>query len=395
MDRTHREEICVTALHETAPEWMTDEHRLLDDAFARFLEREIAPDYESWVEAGSVTHEAWTKTGAGGFLCPAMPEEYGAAGGTFAHEAVIIRRLGLAGFDHFGIALHSAIVAPYILHYGSEDQKSRWLPGLVSGERVGAIAMTEPDAGSDLQAVKTTAVRDGNHYVINGSKTFITNGQLANTIVVVAKTDPAAGAKGTSLFVVETDKVEGFRRGRNLDKLGFKGNDTSELFFDDVRVPADALLGPEEGRGFYQLMEQLPQERLLVAVQAMASIERALDLTLEYVKERKAFGKRVLDFQNTQFKLAELKTEATIGQTFVNDCIAKLDAGTLDTVTASMAKYWCTDLQMKTMDECLQFFGGYGYMTEYPISRLYADARVQRIYAGTNEIMKVLIARSL
>ncbi|WP_083202441.1 acyl-CoA dehydrogenase family protein [Stappia indica] len=374
---------------------MSDELTMLDDAFSRFLEREIAPDYEAWVEAGCVTREAWEKTGAGGFLCSGMPEEYGAAGGTFAHESVIIRRLGLAGFDHFGIALHSAIVAPYIKHYGSQEQKERWLPKLASGEMIGAIAMTEPGAGSDLQAIRTSAVRDGNHYRISGAKTFITNGQLANLIIVVAKTDPAAGSKGVSLFVLETDGADGFRRGRNLDKLGFKGNDTSELFFDDVRVPADALLGPEEGRGFYQLMEQLPQERLLVAVQAMAAIERALALTLDYVKERQAFGKRILDFQNTQFKLAELKTEATIGQVFVNDCIARHVAGELDGTTASMAKYWTTDLQTKVTDQCLQFFGGYGYMNEYPISRLYADARVQRIYAGTNEIMKVLIARSL
>ncbi len=385
----------MNVLNAGTPAWMNDELTMLDDAFARFLEREIAPDYEAWVEAGCVTREAWEKTGAGGFLCSGMPEEYGAAGGTFAHESVIIRRLGLAGFDHFGIALHSAIVAPYIKHYGSQEQKERWLPKLASGEMIGAIAMTEPGAGSDLQAIRTSAVRDGNHYRISGAKTFITNGQLANLIIVVAKTDPAAGSKGVSLFVLETDGTEGFRRGRNLDKLGFKGNDTSELFFDDVRVPADALLGPEEGRGFYQLMEQLPQERLLVAVQAMAAIERALTLTLDYVKERQAFGKRILDFQNTQFKLAELKTEATIGQVFVNDCIARHVAGELDGTTASMAKYWTTDLQSKVTDQCLQFFGGYGYMNEYPISRLYADARVQRIYAGTNEIMKVLIARSL
>lgn len=378
-----------------APSYQDEEITLLDDAFARFLEQEIAPDYEAFVEAGCVTREAWQKTGEGGFLCPAIPEAYGGVGGTFAHEAAIIHRLGVDGFDHFGIALHSAIVAPYILHYGSEDQKKRWLPGLVSGDMVGAIAMTEPGAGSDLQGIKTTALKDGNHYIINGSKTFITNGQLANLIIVVAKTDPSQGAKGISLFVVETDKVEGFKRGRNLDKLGLKGNDTSELFFEDVRVPADALIGSEEGRGFYQLMEQLPQERLLVACQAMAAIERALEVTLDYVKERKAFGKAVIDFQNTQFKLAELKTEATIGRVFVNDCIARHIKGELDSVTASMAKYWTTDLQCKVMDECLQLHGGYGYMNEYPIARLYADARVQRIYAGTNEIMKLLIARSL
>ncbi|ADZ71664.1 acyl-CoA dehydrogenase family protein [Polymorphum gilvum] len=385
----------MSVLDVAAPAWLDEDCSLLDDAFARFLAQEVAPDYESYVENGKVTPELWRKTGEAGFLCPAVPEEYGGAGGSFAHDSVIIHRLGVDGFDHFGIALHSAIVAPYIQHYGSQEQKQRWLPGLVAGTSIGAIAMTEPGAGSDLQGIKTTARKDGNHYVINGSKTFITNGQLANLIIVVAKTDPSLGAKGVSLLVVETDKVEGFRRGRNLDKIGLKGNDTSELFFEDVRVPADALLGAEEGRGFYQLMEQLPQERLLVACQAMAAIERALTVTLDYVKERKAFGKAILDFQNTQFKLAELKTEATIGRVFVNDCIARHIAGGLDSVTASMAKYWTTDLQCKVMDECLQLHGGYGYMNEYPIARLYADARVQRIYAGTNEIMKVLIARSL
>lgn len=385
----------MNVLNAGTPAWMNDELTMLDDAFARFLEREIAPDYEAWVEDGCVTREAWEKTGAGGFLCSGMPEEYGAAGGTFAHESVIIRRLGLAGFDHFGIALHSAIVAPYIKHYGSPEQKERWLPKLASGEMIGAIAMTEPGAGSDLQAIRTSAVRDGNQYRISGAKTFITNGQLANLIIVVAKTDPAAGSKGVSLFVLETDGAEGFRRGRNLDKLGFKGNDTSELFFDDVRVPADALLGPEEGRGFYQLMEQLPQERLLVAVQAMAAIERALTLTLDYVKERQAFGKRILDFQNTQFKLAELKTKATVAEVFCQHCSDLLIKGQLDAATASMAKYWVTDIQCELIDECVQLHGGYGYMNEYPIARMFRDARVQRIYGGTNEIMKLLIARTL
>ncbi|WP_321342411.1 acyl-CoA dehydrogenase family protein [Breoghania sp.] len=385
----------MTAIQVPRPEWMDEDLVLLDSAARRFFDQEIAPDYEDFVEAGCVTREAWEKTGAAGLLCAEIDEAYGGAGGTFAHDAVVAQILGEKGLDHFGVALHSTIVAPYIAHYGSEDQKHRWLPKLVSGEYIGAIAMTEPEAGSDLQGVRTTAVKDGNHYVLNGQKTFITNGQLANLIVVVAKTDPAQGAKGTSLFVVETEEVNGFRRGRNLDKIGLKGNDTSELFFDDVRVPADALLGPEEGRGFYQLMEQLPQERLLVAIQAMAMIERALTVTLEYVKERKAFGKRVLDFQNTQFKLAELKSEATIGRVFVDHCIARHIKGDLDPTTASMAKYWTTDLQCKVVDECLQLHGGYGYMNEYPIARMYQDARVQRIYAGTNEIMKVLIARSL
>lgn len=385
----------MTALDVPRPVWMDEELVMLEDAAGRFFEREIGPDYESWVEAGCVSRQAWEMAGAAGLLCAAMPEAYGGAGGTFAHESVITHTLGRMGFDHFGIALHSAIVAPYILHYGSEDQRQRWLPGLASGKLIGAIAMTEPGAGSDLQGLRTTAVKDGNHYRISGQKTFITNGQLANLIIVAAKTDPAAGAKGTSLFVVETEQVEGFRRGRNLDKIGLKGNDTSELFFDDVRVPADCLIGEGEGRGFYQLMEQLPQERLLVAVQAQAMIERALAVTLDYVKDRKAFGQRVIDFQNTQFKLAEMKTEATIARVFVNDCIARHIRGEFDAVTASMAKYWLSDLQCKIVDECLQLHGGYGYMNEYPIARMYQDARVQKIYAGTNEIMKMLIARSL
>jgi acyl-CoA dehydrogenase len=291
--------------------------------------------------------------------------------------------------------LHNAIVAPYILHYGSEEQKKRWLPRMASGELIGAIAMTEPGAGSDLQGVKTRAEKVGNQYRISGSKTFITNGQNANLIIVVTKTDPARGAKGTSLIVVETDEVEGFERGRNLDKIGLKANDTSELFFNDVMVPTANLLGAEEGQGFVQLMQQLPQERLLIGGQAIAMIERALAATIEYVKERQAFGQKIIDFQNTQFRLAELKTEATIGRVFYNDCVARHIAGGLDPATASMAKYWLSDLQGKVVDECLQLFGGYGYMNEYPIARMYRDARVQRIYGGTNEIMKLLIARSL
>ena len=299
------------------------------------------------------------------------------------------------GIDGWGAPLHNAIVIPYILHYGSDEQKHNWLPKLISGEYISAIAMTEPAAGSDLQGVKTTARKEGNQYVLNGQKTFITNGQLANLIIVVAKTDPKAGAKGTSLFVVETDDVEGFRRGRNLDKIGFKSNDTSELFFDDVKVPASALLGPEEGQGFIQLMEQLPQERLLIAIQAMGRIERAVAETIAYVKERAAFGKKIIEFQNTQFELAEIKTEATIAKVFVDHCIQQHLAGKLDAAGASMAKYWLTDLQCKLIDRCLQLHGGYGYMNEYPIARMYRDARVERIYGGTNEIMKLLIARTL
>ncbi len=385
----------MSVLNVARPAWMTEELDMLAEASARFFERELVPHYERWQKEGIIAREAWEKAGAAGLLCAAIPEEYGGAGGTFAHEAIIIDQIGKAGVDSFGIALHNAIVAPYILHYGSEEQKRKWLPRLASGELIGAIAMTEPGAGSDLQGVRTSAKRDGNQYTISGQKTFITNGQHANLIVVVTKTDPSAGAKGTSLVVVETDEVEGFRRGRNLDKIGLKAQDTSELFFDDVRVPTANLLGGEEGEGFVQLMEQLPQERHLIALQAMAMIEAALEQTIAYVKERKAFGKAIIDFQNTQFKLAECKTEATVARVFCDHCTGLLIDGTLDPTTASMAKYWLTDLQCKIVDECLQLHGGYGYMNEYPIARMYQDARVQRIYGGTNEIMKLLIARSL
>ena len=377
------------------PAWAGEEVAMLYDMATRFFETEIAPRYEEFEKAEIVDRASWRKAGENGLLCASIPEEYGGSGGTFAHESAINEAIGHVGVDGFGIALHNVIVAPYILHYGSEEQKRKWLPRMATGELIGAIAMTEPGAGSDLQGVKTRAVKDGNHYRISGSKTFITNGQHANLIIVVAKTDPEKGAKGTSLIVVETDEVEGFERGRNLDKIGLKANDTSELFFNDVRVPTANLLGAEEGQGFVQLMQQLPQERLLIGTQAIAVIERALAVTIDYVRERKAFGQPVLNFQNTQFKLAELKTEATIGRVFYNDCVARHLAGGLDPATASMAKYWLSDLQCKVVDECLQLHGGYGYMNEYPIARMWRDARVQRIYGGTNEIMKLLIARSL
>lgn len=377
------------------PAWAADEVGMLYDMATRFMAEEIAPRYDEFEKNEIFDRESWLKAGAAGLLCASMPEKYGGSGGTFAHESAIIEAIGHVGVDGFGIGLHNSIVAPYILHYGSEEQKQKWLPKLATGELIGAIAMTEPGAGSDLQGVKTRAEKDGNHYRINGSKTFITNGQLASLIIVVTKTDPDKGAKGTSLIVVETDEVEGFERGRNLDKIGLKSNDTSELFFNDVRVPTSNLLGHEEGKGFVQLMQQLPQERLQIGTGAIAMIERALALTIDYVKERKAFGKAVIDFQNTQFKLAELKTEATIGRVFYNDCVARHIDGGLDPVTASMAKYWLSDLQGKVVDECLQLHGGYGYMNEYPIARMYRDARVQRIYGGTNEIMKLLIGRSL
>ncbi|CAG1015879.1 MAG: acyl-CoA dehydrogenase [Rhizobiaceae bacterium] len=375
--------------------WVTDDVAMLYDMATRFLSEEIAPKYDAFEEAEIFDRASWRKAGENGLLCASMPEEYGGSGGTFAHESAIIEAISHVGVDGFGIALHNSIVAPYILHYGSEEQKKKWLPKMATGELIGAIAMTEPGAGSDLQGVKTRAEKDGNHYRISGSKTFITNGQLANLIIVVTKTDPARGAKGTSLIVVETDEVEGFERGRNLDKIGLKSNDTSELFFNDVRVPTSNLLGHDEGQGFVQLMQQLPQERLQIGTTAIAMIERALALTIDYVKERKAFGKSILEFQNTQFKLAELKTEATIGRVFYNNCVERHVNGGLDPVTASMAKYWLSDLQGKVVDECLQLHGGYGYMNEYPIARMYRDARVQRIYGGTNEIMKLLIARSL
>ncbi len=377
------------------PDWMTEELVILEDMAGKFFEAEIGPHYEEWEEDGKVSRALWEKSGEAGLLCAAMPEDLGGAGGSFAHDAVIAGVLGRAGYDGFGLPLHNAIVAPYILRHGTEDQKRRWLPKLATGELIGAIAMTEPGTGSDLQNIRTTALKDGNQYVVNGQKTFITNGQHANLIIVVAKTDPKEGAKGTSLMVVETDEADGFRRGRNLDKIGLKSNDTSELFFDDVRIPTANLLGDQEGIGFLQLMSDLPQERLLVCVQAMAMIERALEETIAYVKERDAFGRKVIKFQNTQFKLAEAKTEATIAKVFLNHCIDQHLQGRLDTVTASMGKYWMTDLQCKIVDECLQLHGGYGYMNEYPIAKMYRDARVQKIYAGTNEIMKVLIARSL
>ena len=378
------------------PEWKTEDVVMLQDMATKWLQSEIAPRYEEFEKAEVFDRASWEAAGEAGLLCASMPEEYGGSGGTYAHESAIIEAISHVGVDGFGIGLHNSIVAPYILHYGSEEQKKKWLPRMATGELIGAIAMTEPGAGSDLQGVKTTAKRDGNHYVLSGSKTFITNGQLANLIIVVTKTDPSAGAKGTSLIIVETDEVEtGFERGRNLDKIGLKANDTSELFFNDVRVPTANLLGHDEGRGFVQLMEQLPQERLQIGATAVAMAEHALALTIDYVKERKAFGKAVIEFQNTQFKLAELKTETTIGRTFYNACAAEHIEGKLTAERASMAKYWLTDLQCRVVDECLQLHGGYGYMNEYQIARMYRDARVQRIYGGTNEIMKLLIARGL
>ncbi len=385
----------MSVLQTARPSWKTEDLDLFEDEIGKFFSRELAPHVETWRDNGVVDRWAWTKAGEAGLLCMSMPEEYGGAGGHFGYEQIFMEQQAKAGVEGFGAALHNCIVAPYILHYGTEEQKKRWLPRMATGELVGAIAMSEPGTGSDLQAVRTTALKEGNQYVVNGQKTFITNGQTANIIIVVAKTDPSEGAKGVSLMVVETDEVEGFERGRNLKKLGNKAQDTSELFFTDVKIPTENLLGTEEGQGFVQLMQQLPQERHQIAVQGMAHIERALTVTIDYVKERHAFGRPVMAFQNTQFKLAECKARATMARVFVDYCTGQLIEGKLDPVTASMSKMLISDMENEIIDECLQLFGGYGYMDEYPISRMYADARVQRIYGGTNEIMKLLIARSL
>ena len=385
----------MSAVQTATPSWKSDELIMFEDEVRKFYMRELTPHVEKWRDQGRVDRWAWEKAGEQGLLCMSMPEEYGGLGGTFAHEQIAIEQQIKCGVEGFGAPLHNTIVAPYINHYGTEEQKKRWLPKMATGELIGAIAMTEPGTGSDLQSVKTTALKDGNQYVVNGQKTFITNGQNANLIIVVAKTDPSEGAKGVSLMVVETDGADGFERGRNLKKMGNKAQDTSELFFNEVKIPTENLLGTEEGQGFFQLMEQLPQERQEIAVQAMAGIELALELTIDYVKERTAFGKPILAFQNTQFKLAEYKSKATMARVFVDYCTGQLIEGKLDATTASMSKMLLTDLENELIDECLQLFGGYGYMDEYPISRMYTDARVQKIYGGTNEIMKLLIARSL
>lgn len=379
--------------------WMNDELQLFRDNVRRCFLETFTPQADRWIRQKMVDREVWNQAGALGLLCASIPEEYGGAGGNFAHEAVIYEEEMKCDVATFGIAVHSGIVAHYVLAYGTEAQKQAWLPKMATGELVGAICMSEPDAGSDLQSIRTKAFRDGDDYVLNGQKTFVTNGQHANLICVVTKTDPSLGAKGTTLIMVESDtlnpKTGGFRRGRNLEKLGLESHDTSELFFDDVRVPVANRLGEEEGQGFVQLMQQLPQERLTIAIAAVAAMERAIELTATYVKERKAFGKELLRFQNTRFKLAECKTVAMAARAFVDSCLVDLLEGRLDAERAAMAKWWTTEKQCEVVDECLQLFGGYGYMLEYPICRMYADARVQKIYGGSNEIMKELVARGL
>ncbi|MGV9826633.1 MULTISPECIES: acyl-CoA dehydrogenase family protein [unclassified Gordonia (in: high G+C Gram-positive bacteria)] len=376
------------------PSWETDELTALRDLARSFCEKEIAPNTEKFIAQHHVDRDLWTKAGDLGLLCMSIPEEYGGGGGTFAHEAVLIEEQARIADSSWGASLHNGIIAHYLLAYGSEEQKNTWLPKMASGEVVGAIAMTEPGTGSDLQSVKTKAIREGDEYVIDGSKTFITNGGQADLIIVVAKTDVSEGAKGISLVLVEADRP-GFRRGRVLDKVGQRGQDTSELFFDGVRVPVTNLLGAEEGQGFIQLMQQLPQERLIIAVASVAGMETALAQTIAYTKEREAFGRPIFAFQNTKFKLAEAATETRIARVFVDDCLTKHLKGELDIPTVAMAKWWTSDRAMVVADECLQLFGGYGYMNEYPIARMWADNRVQKIYAGTNEIMKEIIARSL
>ncbi|QWC56643.1 acyl-CoA dehydrogenase [Erythrobacter sp. 3-20A1M] len=380
-----------------APAFMEDEEiAIFSDVVGKFLER-AAPEKRvaGWREAGQVERAFWSEAGEAGLLGVSVPEEYGGHGGDFRHDLVVVDQVSKHGVEGFAASLHNVIILPYLVRHGTEEQKKKYLPRLVSGELVSAIAMTEPGVGSDLQSITTTATKDGNGYRLNGSKTYISNGQIADFVIVVAKTDPNERAKGISLVLLETEGAQGFQRGRKLDKIGLDAQDTSELFFDDVFVPGDAILGGVEGKGFYQLMGELPQERLIIAVQAMDGIERALDVTVDFVKSRKAFGQTVWDFQNTQFVLADLKAKGTAARVFVNDCIGRLLKGELDVATASMAKYWVTELQSEVVDKCLQLHGGSGYINDYPIARMYRDSRIARIFGGSNEIMRMLIARSI
>ncbi|MDX2937649.1 acyl-CoA dehydrogenase family protein [Streptomyces ipomoeae] len=376
--------------------WGTDELEAVRDLARTFFVREAAPLEEKFAQQGYPDRELWRRAGELGLLCASIPEEYGGGGGTIAHEIVLLEEQLRAGAVAMALSVHSGIVAHYLNAYATEEQKRHWLPKLASGELIAAVAMTEPGTGSDLQNIQTRAVRDGDEYIISGAKTFITNGKNAGLLVIATKTDPAQGARGVSLIVAEVDDdTPGFQRGRVLHKVGQKGTDTAELFFDELRVPASHLLGADEGRGFVQMMEQLPQERLIIAALGMAWMETAVESTIAYAKERHAFGKPLIALQNTRFELAECATLARVARIFLDDCIGRHLRGELDATTASMAKYWITDKQTEVVDRCLQLHGGYGYMLEYPIARIFADGRIQRIYGGANEVMKELIARSL
>lgn len=371
----------------------SSEHEMFRASVRRFMERELAPHHEEWEDKGEVPRWAWTKAGEQGFLCAAIPEEWGGVGADRRYSIILMEEQARLNLTGLGFALHSDIVAPYVHHYGTTAQKLAWLPKMATGEAIAAIAMTEPGGGSDLQAIRTTAIRDGDDYVISGQKTFITNGQTADLILVACKTDRSEGARGISLAMVEADRP-GFQRGRRLKKMGTKAQDTSELFFNEVRVPATNLIG-EEGKGFGYMMQELAWERMHVGIQAVSCCEAALEWTIDYTRNRKAFGKPVIDFQNSRFTLAEMKTEVQVGRVFLDRCLELVLEDKLDATTAAMVKLWTSEMQGKVLDACLQLHGGYGYMWEYPITRAFADARVQRIYAGTNEIMKELIGRSL
>ena len=373
----------------------TEEHTAFRKAFRQFVEREITPNQQKWRDQGQVDREVWKKAGANGFLCTWMEEKYGGSGGDFLHATIIMEELARAYESGFAMGLHSDIIVPYIYSFGSEEQKQTWLPGCASGDVITALGMTEPGTGSDLAALTTTAVKDGDDYVINGAKTFISNGQLCDIVVVAAKTDPdpANAHRGISLFIAEAGR-KGFHKGKRLHKMGMASQDTSELFFEDCRVPASNRLGPE-GAGFMMMMQKLQQERLCVAIGAVTAAEQVLEDTIAYTKERKAFGKPISKFQNTQFKLVESLAKVEVGRAYVDKVVAEHVAGKQLVKECSIAKFWTTDMAQEVIDTCLQFFGGYGYMLEYPVTRAFMDARVQRIYAGTNEIMKVIVAKQL